>query len=365
MRRPEPRAVALWALFAWVLAVAAIVAASVDRASGHTARAVTGDGAPTPLLPSREVIEVIVESGASAQQITATLVRRGVLEDPSRFATLLALSGAGAQLQAGRYELRARTPTTEVLRRLRLGLTAELLVTVPEGLRLEEVGAIFAERRVFTTAQWAAALAAPRDEPFLRGRPAGATLNGYLLPASYPVGAGATAEEMVTAMLEHFGNEVTPSLIAEAEGRGLTLHQVLTLAAIVEREAAVPREQPLVAAVFLNRLREGIPLQADPTVQFAVADPSNVSRFGWWKRDLTERDLEVDSPYNTYRRRGLPPAPIANPGIAAIRAVIRAPRTPHLYFVAAPECDGSHRFATTLAEHEANIRAFVASRCGG
>ena len=135
------------------------------------------------------------------------------------------------------------------------------------------------------------------------------------------------------------------------------ISQVLTLARIAEREAQVLAERLIIASVFLNRLKQGMPLQADPTVQFAVAqDPASVAANGWWKRDLTVDDLKVDSPYNTYLHQGLPPGPICNPGRAAIDAVVHPAQTTFLYFVA--KGDGTHAFASTLAEHNANVQKY-------
>jgi UPF0755 protein len=159
---------------------------------------------------------------------------------------------------------------------------------------------------------------------------------------------------MVEAMLQAFTDQVTPELIAAAQQQGLSLDELLTLASIVEREAVLREEQPVVASVFLNRLEEGIPLQADPTVQFAIASAQPPAPgANWWKAELTEIDLKFDSPYNTYLYTGLPPAPIANPGIDAIKAVVNPEPTDYLYFVA--KGDGSHAFAKTLAEHNANV----------
>jgi UPF0755 protein len=132
---------------------------------------------------------------------------------------------------------------------------------------------------------------------------------------------------------------------------------VITLASIVEREAVVASERPLIAAVFLNRLRAGIPLQADPTVQYAIAaDPASVATYGWWKKELTLDDLKVDHPYNTYVHAGLPPGPIASPGLDAVEAVVRPASTNYLFFVS--RNDGTHVFAETLEEHERNVAQY-------
>ena len=187
--------------------------------------------------------------------------------------------------------------------------------------------------------------------------PASRSLLGYLLPASYPLQCQASASEMVAAMLDAFTQQVTPEVIAAARSRGLSLDDTVILASVVEREAVIRAEQPVIASVFLNRLKAGLPLQADPTVQFAIANakpPSGTG--GWWKTDLTVADLRVDSPYNTYRNPGLPPGPIANPGIDAIKAVANAATTDYLYFVA--KGDGSHAFARTLDEHNANVARY-------
>jgi UPF0755 protein len=141
------------------------------------------------------------------------------------------------------------------------------------------------------------------------------------------------------------------------QANGLTLHEAVTLASIVEREAVQPDERPLIAGVFLNRLRLGMPLGADPTVQYALADdPQSVERFGFWKQGLTLEDLEVESPYNTYVNGGLPPGPIANPGLDSLEAVAYPAETSYLYFVARE--DGSHVFAETLEEHLRNVEQY-------
>ena len=144
----------------------------------------------------------------------------------------------------------------------------------------------------------------------------------------------------------------------QLEGQDLTLEQVVTLASIVEREAQKPSERPIIASVFLNRLKAGIPLQADPTVQYAVANGSaaSVQQYTYWKKELTVDDLKLDSPYNTYVNAGLPPGPIANPGLASIQAVVRPATTDYLFFVA--KGDGSHVFAETLEEHLRNVEKY-------
>jgi UPF0755 protein len=191
-------------------------------------------------------------------------------------------------------------------------------------------------------------------EPFL-SRYDSPSLDGFLFPAGYEFSRETDAGQIVATMLRAFQDTVADDL--QLEGQELTLYEVVTLASIVEREAATPEERPIIASVFRNRLRTGIPLQADPTVQYSLAsDPANVEQFGWWKRELTFDDLEFDSPYNTYVYAGLPPGPIANPGLDSMLAVIRPAQTNFLYFVA--KDDGTHVFAETLDEHLRNVQQY-------
>jgi len=360
LRDPLTFALGLMALFALVVGV--VMMQRLLDTPARIAEDVAG------LEPGRviglEPIEVVIPDGAGAADIRQLLLDSGVLTDAGAFDTLLAFSGVTAELKAGRYDFTAGTSAAEVILQLRRGGLDADLVRFPEGLRVEEVGDILIDGGIVTRGQWDAAVDDAWQHPALADKPLDASLLGYLLPASFPFRESTTAHQAVEAMLDAFALQVTPELRAAAEDSGLTMHQVLTLASIVEREAALASEQPFVASVFLNRLQQGIPLQADSTVQFAISTPENVLEFGWWKRGgLAQTDLEIDSPYNTYLYAELPPGPIANPGIAAIKAVIHPATTGFLYFVASPECDGSHLFAGTLEEHNLNVEAFRASVC--
>ncbi len=317
--------------------------------------------------------ELVVPQGAGAGGIAQLAVDAGVLTDARAFLLLLDYQRAAPELQAGRYTLPRPTPAGELIRRLRAGVPREVVVCVPAGLRLEQLRELLiagddeappgcVAEGVVTAAQWDAAHQGPRSHPLLVARPEGATLEGYLAAESYAFADAQSAESLVQAMLDALADVVTPGLIREADASGLSLHELLTLASIVEREGALEDEYPLIASVFLNRLEGGIPLQADPTVQYSIATEESVELYGWWKEELTIDDLDVDSPYNTYRVSGLPPGPIAQPGAAAIRAVVDAPETELLYFVANPSCDGvSHLFAETLDGHIANVVRYRAA----
>ena len=312
-----------------------------------------------------ELVGVEIPEGTAAAEIRQILLDAGVLTDAGAFDTLLLFSGVNAELKAGSYEFETGTPAAAVILQLRSGGIDSELVRIPEGLRVEEVGAILVGERIVTPGEWEAAVTRPWQHPALLGKPEDSSLLGYLLPASFPFRETTTADDTVRAMLDAFAERVTPELRQQAAISGLSMHEVLTLASIVEREAALAEEQPLVASVFLNRLEQGIALQADPTVQYVISTAESVEEFGWWKLGLEQGDLETDSLYNTYLYPGLPPGPIANPGIAAIEAVINPADSEFIFFVAAPACDGSHAFAATLEGHNANVEAFRASECAG
>jgi UPF0755 protein len=185
--------------------------------------------------------------------------------------------------------------------------------------------------------------------------PEGTTLEGYLFPDTYRVPTEADAGYLVDLILQNFSEQVTLEMRQGFSAQGLSLHEAVTLASIVEREAVVAEERPIIARVFLNRLEQNIPLQADPTIQYAVGYQADVD--SWWKHGLTVTDLQMNSPYNTYIIEGLPPGPIANPGLAALQAVAAPATTDDIFFVAdcAPGQNGRHLFSLTYEEHLANV----------
>ena len=351
---------ALLALYS-LAALAAAAALALAAARGIEARIA---GSPdvevreAAVLGARE--RVIVKSGLGGDGIAALLVERGIITDARRFRTLLGISGASAELQAGCYEIARGTPSLEVIRRLRAGLTTDRVLVIPEGLRPEEVAERAIKEGVGSAEEWASALRVAAAAAGPAGRPAGAGLVGYLFPAAYPLECDTTPDTLVKAMIEAFATKVPPALLGEAQRQGLTVQDVLTIASIVEREAVVKEERAIIASVYLNRLDDDIGLDADPTVQYAVATPESVTRYGWWKQELTVQDLANRSPYNTYVHDGLPPGPIASPGFEAIEATVHPARTDFLYFVA--KGDGTHAFARTLAEHNRNVAQYLGRR---
>jgi UPF0755 protein len=317
------------------------------------------------LAPSadNEPIYITVEAGDTAASIGRRLQDAGIIESAGGFQRLAAITGTAGNLAAGEYEFTKATSTLDALTRIRDGLTAARIVGFPEGMRLEEVAALLERRGVvtadefLTAANTIATSGTNIDADLLASRPRSSTLEGYIYPATYSFSRSITASEVVLIMLDAMADRFTPALRAEAKAQGLSVHQVLTLAAIVEREVVIPEERAIIASVYRNRLDDGMPLQADPTVQYAItARPGSIAQFGYWKKELSLQDLQFPSAYNTYVEAGLPPGPIGSVSIAAIEAVIRPAKTNFLFFVA--RNDGSHAFSATFDEHQLNVQRY-------
>lgn len=307
---------------------------------------------------SSRTVTFTVNQGDTATTISRRLQQAGIIQSTELFDELTALEGLQNGLASGQYDLSANMPVSEVIARLHQGAASAFKVTIPEGKRVEEVATILQQAGVVQSADFLTALkAGGYNYDFLAGDPKGAGLEGYIFPDTYDFPKHNTPQDVVNAMLKDFGQRVTPDLRAAFKQEGLSLHQAVTLASIVEREAQDPSERPVIASVFFNRLKQGMPLQSDPTVQFVLAaDPQSVAQFGWWKKDLSLDEYKIASPYNTYINPGLPPGPIANPGLASLQAVAHPAQTKYLFFVA--KGDGTHAFAETFAEHQANIAKY-------
>ena len=308
-----------------------------------------------PIAASGAPVIITVKQGENAKTIGAELQRQGIIRSSRLFEVMVGLRGVQNSLEAGDYEFDPGTPVVVVVDRIAAGKTASHDVVIPEGRRIEEVGEILEGAGVISKDAFLAALVKSQyEEPFL-AQVSASSLEGFVFPATYEFHRGAPAQEIVDTLLRGFQTNVADKV--QLEGQDLTLEQVVTLASIVEREAQTPSERSIIASVFLNRLKAGIPLQADPTVQYAVArDASSVRQYTSWKKELTVDDLKIDSPYNTYVVAGLPPGPIANPGLASIEAVVRPAVTNYLFFMS--RGDGTHVFAETLEEHLRNVEKY-------
>jgi UPF0755 protein len=263
----------------------------------------------------------------------------GVIRSPFGFALLALVHGSARSLKAGEYEIPQGSNTFAVLSLLEGGKVLKHTVLLREGFALAELAYVIEAEGLAPASD---VLRVGQDPLFLRALEIPATtVEGYLFPDSYQFVKGVSPEEMLARMVARMRAQLAPDLLKAAEARGLNAHQLLTLASIIEREGVERSELPLISAVFWNRLKRDMPLQADPTVQYAV---------GKGRQALSRADLQVDHAFNTYRRAGLPPGPIANPGLPAIQAAANPARASYLYFVALD--DRRHQFSESLAAHK-------------
>lgn len=301
--------------------------------------------------PPRE--RVTIPAGVAFARVTDSLAAHGVVTHPKWFRILGRLRGVDHHVQAGTYDLPRGRSAWAVLDLLSQGRIATDRLTVPEGLTLREVAALAATGLHLSADSF---LVAARDTTELRALGLdGPTFEGYLLPETYSVPVGTSARELVRMMGRQFLAEWQPGWDQVLARRGMTRRQAVTLASIVEGEARKPEERAIIAGVYTNRLLQGMDLQADPTVQYAIE-----LKRGTRKKRLFNKDYGFPSPYNTYLHPGLPPGPISSPGIQSLWAAVHPATVPYLYFVA--DSTGGHQFSTTYAEHIRTIHRIRSSR---
>lgn len=290
---------------------------------------------------------VDVPPGTPTAGIARRLVDAGVVADAWTFRVALWWTGQARALKAGEYRFAGPSTPLAVVATLVAGRTFTQPLTFPEGLTLAEMAALFEARGVGTARDFleAAASAAPIADLDPQAR----DLEGYLFPDTYPMSRRGSAPELVAMMVARF--RAVWNQVLDGRDRGnLSVREVVVLASLVEKETAAAAERPLVAAVYRNRLQRKMGLQADPTVVYAL------SKAGRYNGNIRKVDLDINSPYNTYRYSGLPPGPIAAPGQAALEAALAPADVPYLFFVS--RNDGTHAFAETLREHNANVQRF-------
>lgn len=300
---------------------------------------------------------VDIPAGASTKAIGERLVSAGVIRDSLAYRLAILMSGRARALKAGEYRFDHPMTPVEVVGKIARGDVYVVVMTFPEGLTAAEMATIAAMHGVGPAEGFTEAARDPA--PIRQMDPVAKSLEGYLFPETYRVSRRTDPAKLVQLMVDRFDHVLSPELRRAAETRGLSIHQLVTLASLVEKETARPDERPIVAAVYLNRFRIGMALQCDPTVIYAL------QREGKYRGSLHHDDLAFDSPYNTYRYPGLPPGPIASPGKASLEAAATPADVDYLYFVS--RNDGSHEFATTLAEHNRNVQKFQVQyfRAGG
>ncbi|HKJ03377.1 MAG TPA: endolytic transglycosylase MltG [Longimicrobiales bacterium] len=312
-------------------------------ASAALALATLGCGSPRG-----EPLELVVPAGASFSTVTDSLVARGVVSTPRLFRLYARLRGDDRQVKSGRYALTPGAPWKEILDDLTRGRVMTVPLTIPEGFRLSQIAPRIAAISGVDPDSVLALLQRPGIDSTY-GVP-GPGLEGYLFPDTYRFAAGVPVETVLATMTRRYRQAWTPARRARLDSLGMSERDLVTLASIVQAEARRGDEMPRIASVYHNRLRAGWLLQADPTVLYALGGPRPRLLYA-------AIDSVADSPYNTYRRPGLPPGPIGAPGDAALDAALYPAEEPYLYFVA--RMDGSHVFTRTLAEHN---RAVAESR---
>jgi UPF0755 protein len=308
-------------------------------------------GRPYKGYPGAEQF-VEIPPGTSTSGMSQRLADAGVVRSAHLFRFAVWLRGSGRRLQAGEYRFDRPMAAAEVVDKIARGDVDVRPITFREGLTVREMASVFEQAGFGSAADF---IAASKNAALITALdPAARDLEGYLFPDTYTLPRRATAQDLVSRMVTRFQRVMTDDLKNKAEARGLTVRQLVTLASLVEKETAKADERPLVAGVYTNRLRIGMGLQCDPTVIYALM------LAGRYDGNIRKGDLQIDSPYNTYRYSGLPPGPIAAPGEASLHAAASPADVPYLYFVS--RNDGSHVFSTTLDEHNRHVYDFQKRR---
>ncbi|MBI5582911.1 MAG: endolytic transglycosylase MltG [Deltaproteobacteria bacterium] len=300
---------------------------------------------PAPALSQTRIVRI--QSGMGLRQITRLLTEAGIIRDPNKFMLLSWWKGVGKKIQWGDFELSTGLPPTVILDYLITGKTMLKRITIPEGFTLKQIADRLIQENIvsgpdFISAAW--------DENWLAELGVdGASLEGYLFPDTYLFHRGMSVKAIQKMMVKRFQEiyKLCQGADSDWSPLGLTRYQIVTLASVVEKETGIPEERPLIASVFYNRLKKGMLLQSDPTVIYGIKN---------FAGDLTRKHLETPTLYNTYTRPGLPAGPIANPGEAALRAVLHPTASDYYYFVS--RNDGSHYFSRTLQEHNRAVARY-------
>jgi UPF0755 protein len=292
-----------------------------------------------------EPVEVRVDQGDSLAAVARKLREQRAIRNERLFILWARLRGVEKKIHQGLYRVEASESPQEILERLVTGRGIFLTVTVPEGMTVKDIADLLAKLEIADSEKFLAEAANPELLDALGLRERGT--EGYLFPSTYNFIPATPEKDIILTMAEQF-RKVSQPLLAQADGKlALSPHEIITLASIIEKETGVESERPLVSAVFHNRLKRQMPMQSDPTVIYGLKN---------FNGNLTRKDLQDPSPYNTYRISALPPGPICNPGLSSIRAALNPADVPYLYFVS--RNDGTHVFSETLEEHNRAVRTF-------
>jgi len=294
--------------------------------------------AETPATAGGEDQVFTISSGQRFAAVAGELASRGIISHPVKFKIIARRAAADTRIKAGEYLLSPSMSPREVLEKLVSGAVRLHRLTIPEGFTIDQIAEVVEKEGLGSAAAFKAA-AQNRDTARAHGI-AAASLEGYLFPDTYLFPRGTTAKEIVAAMLVRFEEIFTPAWHQRAKKMGLSVHEIVTLASIIEKETGAPAERTLISSVFHNRLKKGMRLETDPTVIYGIEA---------FDGNLTRAHLAEATPYNTYLIEGLPPGPISNPGKAALEAALYPADTDYLFFVS--KNDGTHQFSTRFEEH--------------
>lgn len=326
-----------------ILAILLLAVAALGIAAYQIIKWAEAPAVPARLHPPSRV--VTIPDRSTFQQVAAQLEQEGLIKSRLAFVWLGRFQSADRKIHAGEFELNPSMAPAEILSRLTTGQVMLHPILIPEGLTMVQIAEIFGQQGLVDPQEL---LRLMKDPAFIASLGIKAdTLEGYLYPDTYKFPRGIKPKEVITAMVEHLRQVYGPDLQARAQELKLTQHEVLTLASVIEKESGSNGEREEISAVFHNRLKKHIPLQSDPTVIYGL--PS-------FDGNIHKKDLSSPSPYNTYRIAGLPPGPIANPGIQSIRATLYPSDSRALYFVS--KNDGTHQFSATLEEHNQAVEKY-------
>lgn len=300
-----------------------------------------------PAAPAdRKNVLIKVKAGVTTGEIADELEAKRLIKNRTAFLFAAKSAGLDKALQAGEYSLSRAMDAKEIISVMAKGATSDIQVTIPEGYTVEQIAALLDEKglarkeRFLSLAKNFAPYDKAEARPGVKYR-----AEGFLFPDTYRINRGATEEDILNLLAKEFGKKFSPEIQAQVRASGMSAYDVVVLASLIEREVQLAKERPMVARVFLNRLMIDMPLQSCATIQYILGYP---------KEELTIADTKLPSPYNTYLNLGMPPGPVANPGISSIQAALNPAAGDWLYFVVDGKT-GGHRFSRTLAEHEAAI----------
>ncbi len=304
-------------------------------------------------LPDSSPVEFQIKPGESASMVALRLEDMGIIRSAEAFRIYLVYAGLDTGLQAGSYHINPSQSAVQIARTLQDATPGEVLFVILPGWRIEEVAAALSYSGLnISQATFLGIIYNPADTTLPEEWRSYVSLEGFMMPGTYQVDRDIPAQELILTILNSFNDAVTDDMRSQYKMNGLSLRDAVILASIVQREAVLDREQPMIASVFFNRLNAGMKLDSDPTVQYAVG--YNADQKTWWTNPLSMADLAVISAYNTYQNIGLPPGPIANPGTSALQAVAYPADTPYFYFQAKCDQSGEHNFAITYDQHLQN-----------